>query len=194
MSGKSTGSESAIPETAWKTGKPLESRSKKLVTDGVAVSGEDYSPTLITSGNRSTGSESPPTSRRRQLALRPAVSSKAQHRCQAVLAACIEDLGRAIDNNADFFARNNALEQLKAKLTDLWEMRTEREAAFGEFANMIQAVFVQRRVEDFTQQQLVCICSVFEKLQQEPLFDDELVNAITVELLGGGIDVFREIE
>ena len=59
---------------------------------------------------------------------------------------------------------------------------------------MLQGVFAKRGVEQFTAEQLTCVRRVCDRLAQEPEYDDDFANAITIELLKGGLDVFREIE
>jgi hypothetical protein len=136
----------------------------------------------------------PATPERRARASTPPIASRVQHITRATVSACIDDLDRAIDATTDFFARNNALEQMKAKLAILWNLRGDREEAFAELVNMMQSVFLQRRVEDFSEPQLICLRAALEKVYDEPQIDDDLVNGLTMDLLNGGIDVFREIE
>jgi len=117
-----------------------------------------------------------------------------RHRCLALFVACIDNLDRALDQEREFFLRNNALEQLKESLADLWDIRSKREEPFAEVINVLQGVFIERNVEDFTHDQLICLRSAFVKLCEQTVYDDESINAITVELLNGGLDVFRGIE
>ena len=174
---------------------PANGRVNQGVIAGKPASGDAYAPTLVTSGTRATGAASRHALRtRRSLPRIPAVSAKVRHRCHALLAACIDNLNRAVDHDADFFLRNNALEQLKDSLVDLWEIRSDREEQFAEVVNVLQGVFAERNVEDFAHDQLVCLRSVFHRLWQEPVYDDDCINAITTELLNGALDVFRGIE
>ena len=106
----------------------------------------------------------------------------------------MDNLNRALDHDTDFFLRNNAIEHLKDSLADLWEIRSKREEQFAEAINMLQGVFAERTVEEFTSDQLSCLRSVFDKLCQDSVYDDDAINAITLELLNGGLDVFRGIE
>ncbi len=186
MSDNPTGSDIASP--------PNGGVNQRVVTGG-PVSGDAYAPTLVTSGTRATGAASRPALRAGRTCSRaPAVLPKVRHRCHALLAACIDNLNRALDHDADFFLRNNALEQVKDSLADLWEIRSKREEQFAEVINMLQGVFVERTVEEFATDQLRCLRSAFDKLCQESVFDDDSINAITIELLNGGLDVFRGIE
>ena len=82
---------------------------------------------------------------------------------------------------------------MKNSLAGLWKMRATREEQFGEVVNLLQGLFLGRDVEEFTHDQLTCLQSVFDKLFQEATYDDDFVNAITIELLGVGLDVFRGI-
>ena len=83
---------------------------------------------------------------------------------------------------------------MKDSLSELWKVRSQREEQFAELMNLLQGAFVQRNVEDFTAEQLRCFRSVFARLRDEATYDDEFANAITVELINGGIDAFRGIE
>ena len=117
-----------------------------------------------------------------------------KHACYALFSACIDNLDRALEHDEDFFLRNNAIEQLKDTLSELWKVRSQREEQFGELINVLQGTFTQRNVEEFTAEQLDCLRSAFGRLRDEPVYDDDFANAITVELLNGGIDAFRGIE
>ncbi len=185
MSSDSTGSGIASPKNG---------HVSQGVVAGGTVSGDAYAPTLETSGTRSTGAASRPTSRTsKSLQRGPAVLPKVRHRCHALLVACIDSLDRAVDYEADFFLRNNAIEQLKDSLADLWEMRSKREEQFAEVINILQGVFVDRNVEEFTTDQLACLRSAFDRLRQGSVYDDDSINAMTIGLLNGGLDVFRGI-
>jgi len=186
MSNDSTASEIAMP--------PNGRVSQGVVAGGV-VSGDTYAPTLVTSGTRSTGATSRPAVRaERPPKTTSVVLPKVRHRCHALLTACIGNLDRALENDADFFLRNNALEQLRDSLAELWEIRSKREEQFGELVNIFQGLLVKRNVQEFTCDQLVCLRSVLEKARQEATYDDEFTNAMTIALLNGGLDVFRAIE
>jgi len=110
------------------------------------------------------------------------------------LTACIDNLDRAVDHDEDFFIRNNSVEQLKDALHELWKVRSQREEQFGEVVNLLQGILAGRSVEDFTSDHLVCMRSAFCQLREETAYDDDFANAITVELLNGGLDVFRGID
>lgn len=170
-------------------------RNGPSVVAGGSVSGDAYTSTLATSGNRSTGAPDPTFSCGTRSASRvPKVLPKAKHACYALFSACVDNLDRALDHDEDFFLRNNALEQLKDTLSELWGIRSQREEPFAEIVNMLQGIFAQRTVEDFTTDELVCLRSVFMRIRDESAYDDNFANEITVELLNGGIDAFRELE
>jgi hypothetical protein len=195
----SSSSQTAAPTTArpWKAASGEDGRTQtlELLSEDARVSGDAHAPNLVTSGTRATGAASPPVAQGRRARTTTApIATSVQHTTRATMAACIEDLDRAIDGSADFFARNNALEQMKAKLAALWKLRADREEAFAELINMIQSVFLKRRVEDLSEPQLLCLRTVLEKIHQESHFNDDFVNGITISLMKGGIDVFREIE
>lgn len=170
-------------------------RNGPCVVTGGSVSGDTYTATLATAGSRSTGTAELPLPRgKRSTSQASKVLPKVKHACYALLSTCIENLDRALDHDEDFFLRNNSLEQLKDTLSELWKVRSQREEQFGELINVLQGVFVQRNVEDFTAEQLNCLRSVFGRLREEPVYNDHFANAITLELLNGGIDAFRGIE
>ena len=109
--------------------------------------------------------------------------------------SCLESLDRAIDNSADFFLRNNSLEQLKDTLSELWSMRARREESFAELINMLQGLFLNTNVESFSDAQLHAIRGTFQRLvHEEDTFDDDFANSVTMDLLKGGADVFRELD
>ena len=161
----------------------------------VSVSGDTYAPNLTTSGTRSTGAQRvQPELGRKPNARQPVVAPKVKHACNALFSACIDNLYRALNHAEDFFARNNAVEQLRDALAELWQKRNAREEPFAEIVNLLQGIFVERKVEDFSSEQLSVLRSVFEKLRAEPVLDDDFANGITLDLLNGGIDAFRELE
>ena len=165
------------------------------VIRGVPVSGEAHSPSLVTSGNRSTGA----TLAKSPIARKHPAGSKTPerrsiHKARAVFSACIDQLDIAQDEEADFFNRNNALEHFRESLEVLWRMRDAREEAFADVINMLQALFIHRRVEDFSRDQLETLRSVVAKLDSQTEFDDDFADSITLDLLDGGLDVFRELE
>ena len=160
------------------------------------ASGDKYTPTLSTSGTLSTGSVGQTAQRgRRTVSSTPHVHPKFKHASRALFVSCVESLDRAIDNSADFFLRNNSLEQLKDTLADLWSLRVHREEDFAELVNMFQGVLLGTDVESFTDEQLRAIRTAFHRIaQEEDSFDDDFANAVTLDLLRGGVNVFREID
>ena len=74
-------------------------------------------------------------------------------------------------------------------------MRANREEGFAELVNALQCVFLDRDVESFDDGQLHTLHDVFERLSHEQdEFSDDFANAITADLIRGGIDVFRELD
>ncbi len=169
-------------------------RDNDRITVGGSVSGEHYSPTLQTSGTMSTGSTALHTSARgTRCSPLLEIAPRIKHRIHALLDACITNLDQANDNSEDFFIRNNSLERVRDSLSDLWSIRSKREEQFAEVINMLQSVFLDRPVEDFAERQIDALKCVFVKLRDEPIFDDEVANEVTADLLKGGVDVFREL-
>lgn len=169
-------------------------RRVELVATGQGQSGDAYTLGLETGGARSTGiaSDDRPIAASRPAA--KAVAARVIHSCRALFAECVDNLGRAIDCNADFFLRNSAVEHVKDSLGLLWSKRAEREGQFAEIVNALQTTFLNRKVEDFSEVQLQCLLSIFEKLMHENQFDDEFTVSIVTDLLNGDVDVFREID
>ncbi len=182
------------------SGWDIGGRDKQVLQASAVVvgeaSGEKYTPTLSTSGTLSTGSAAQTALRGRHAAsATPHVQPKYKHASHALFVSCLESLDSAIDNSADFFLRNNSLEQVKDTLSELWGMRGQREESFAELINMLQGLFLDTNVESFSDAQLHAIRDVFQRLvHEEDVFDDDFANAVTVDLLKGGADVFRELD
>ena len=159
------------------------------------VSGDRHAPTLATAGSYSTGGGAPAprsSAKRNELPVRE--RPRIRHACRAILANCVQNLERARDAGSDIVPKSNALQEVKDSLADLWRMRSDREEQFAELINQLQAVFVNRQVEDFTHEQLDVLESVLAKMHDEPRFNDSFANSISMELLRGGVDVFRELD
>ncbi|HAW32798.1 MAG TPA: hypothetical protein DCY03_32610 [Planctomycetaceae bacterium] len=172
----------------------LNSNRSFVISSSGSVSGDAYAPDLITSGNRSTGSNPLTTSHGvKQYGKTKKVLPKLKHKCFAQLATCVDNLNRAIDNEEEFYVRNNALEQLRKTLAELWEIRSGREENFAAIVNMLQGIFEKKEVEYFTTENLKCLLQVFERFRDEVNYDDNFVGDITITLFNGGIDAFEEI-
>lgn len=181
--------------TGSETTATIARRNAPRVVAGGSVSGDAHTPTLATSGTRSTGVGETAARRGRRTASRVTeFPPKVKHACYAVFTACIDNLDRAVDHGEDFFIRTNSVEQLKDALHELWKVRWQREEPFGEIVNLLQGIFAGRKAEDFSTDQLVCMRSVFAQLREQTAYDDDFANAITLELLNGGLDVFRGID
>lgn len=186
MSDNGTGSE---------TTPTIARRNGTKVVEGGSISGDAHTPTLATSGTRSTGSGTENATRGRWTGARFAKDSpRAKHACYTLLTSCIENLDRAVDHDEDFFIRNNSIEHLKDALHELWKVRSQREEQFGEVVNLLEGILAGRNVEDFASDHLVCMRSVFCQLREEAAYDDNFANSITVDLLNGGLVVFRGID
>jgi hypothetical protein len=170
-------------------------QSTPTVIRGVSVSGDSYSPSLVTSGSRATGAVIDKVSTSGKSGTpRKSPERRSIHKAIAIFATCLDQLDIALDEGAEFFARNNALEHFRSSLDALWKMRSEREEAFGDVINTIQAIFLKRRVEDFSRAQLELLRSSIERLQGQSELDDDFADSITLNLLDGRLDVFRELE
>lgn len=164
------------------------------VVPGGSVSGESYTPTLETAGSRSTGTDFSSTGRGHRKRKHGATAPRVRHSCHALFSSCIESLERAIDHDNDFFMRNNALEQMKDTLSELWSVRNKREETFAEIINLLQAVFLGRNVEEFKVDKLISLKRSIEKCRDQSEFDDDFANELTIDLMKDGVDVFRETE
>ncbi len=118
------------------------------------------------------------------------IEPKVRHKYAAIWNACSDNVNRALANREDFFLRSNAIEQVKESLSELWSFRIEHNQAFAETVNLIQGVLIDRKAEDFSDNQLDTLRSIFDKLSNEPSLDDSLANIISIDLLKGNIDVF----
>lgn len=173
--------------------RPARQDAVRSATSEKNFSGE-FAPGLLTSGRQATGGDSRGFTSAKQAQRRKEVLPKVRHAVRALYATCLDCLDRAESQSDNFFARNAALEQLRDSLAQLWEMRRSHEEQFAEVINMLQCLFADRRVEDFQDQHLAAMRSVFERLRTEYAVDDQLANDLTRILLQGGLDVFREIE
>jgi hypothetical protein len=107
----------------------------------------------------------------------------------------VENLDRAVDCQAEFFLKCNAMEQVNDALAQLWELRDKRqEEEFGEVVNLLQNVLAGRNVDGFTPEHLRLLRDVFVRLRNEAAWDEAIANDITLDLLKGGIDAFRELD
>ncbi len=160
-----------------------------------SVSGGAYAPNLTTSGSNATGANAPSASRHAMPTTGVVkVSAVARQHCNTMLSACIDDLHRALVDCEEYVLRNNALEQAKERLARLWNIRVQREPQFAEAINMLQLVFADRELDCFDNAQLRALITTFERLRDEPMYDDNFLNEITAELLRSNVDVFRGID
>jgi len=120
--------------------------------------------------------------------------AKTRLACAAILKSGIEHIEDALDNDSEFFIRNNALEQAKECLAKLWEHRQQREEPFVELVNALQCVFAERDVECFGNGQLAALRDAMQSMLDAGEIDDDFANSVSLQLLKAGIDVFREIE
>lgn len=187
-----------IPETGVdpSSGRNGRTRQGSMVRDATSgtTSGEPFAPGLLTSGSRATGRDSRESTGAKQARRHKEVLPKVRHAVRALYATCLDCLERAESQSDNFFARNAALEQLRESLSQLWEMRQLHEEQFAEVINTLQCLFADRRVEDFQDNHLEAMRSVFERLRIEFEIDDQLANDLTRILLQGELDVFRELE
>lgn len=174
---------------------PTRRRTSPGLVAADLVSGDKHTPTLSTSGTRATGSAPQLATRGSRPSTRAATAdSKSRQEARVLFQSCLANVDRALDHAHDFFLRNNALEHAKDSLCELWNLRSRREEPFGEIVNLLQVAFLERDAESFPDHQLAALRHVFERLADATELDDELANSVTVELLQGGIDVFRELD
>lgn len=186
-----------LDETGSVTSSGVESprRTPFAISSGAVASGAVHAPGLTTSGTRSTGAEdAPPQPGARRSPGPTVVSFKANHRLRALFSSAIENLERAIDTASDLVLRDNSLSQARDAIGDLWAERGSREEQFAEAVNMLQNVLLERSTSAFTTEQLSLVLAVLTRLRDEPVLDDDLLTEVTMQLLEGGIDVFRELD
>jgi hypothetical protein len=167
--------------------------SSEFMIDLGAVSGDRHADSLLSDVTTAAPSRNRPISNRRPTQLIQPITPAARHATKALMAACLEDLERAVDNS-ELFDRNNAIEHFKGRLGLLWKMRKQREPSFAELINSLQLVFVNRSVENFSNSQLTCLKEAMRDVAAYDEYDDESVNSATVRLIEGGFDVFRGID
>jgi hypothetical protein len=109
-----------------------------------------------------------------------------------LLSECLASLKRAMATE-DTAAKDSALGEFNLALTALWDCHAYREEQFAEAINMLQNIFLGRRLADFRDAQLLTVYDCVRRLREEPVWDDAVLNEITGRLLDAGIDVFREL-
>ncbi len=169
-------------------------REASLAPD--SVSGERHAPSLATAGTRSTGTATHRATASVSVGAerRPRVDHHIRHRCRAILAASIDDLHRAQDGQIDAVLRGNALEDVRRAIDQLWQLRLQREEAFGDLINGIQTTLTYKDIAQFSRSQLEAIESALVRIRDEPFIDDEIAAAVTLELLQEGVDVFEALD
>lgn len=181
-------------DDATGAGLALQGRKSSVGISRGEVSGEPYSPTIRTSGSRSTGVDTPKVHKGGDLSTHaPLVAPGLRQICRAYYDKCIASLDAASAEFDDFFVRNNAIEEFRDTLTQLWRIRRQRESQFAEIINVLQGLLNGKESESFTVDDLHCLTDAVQALSREPVLDDEAANAVTRILLKGGFDVFGPI-
>jgi hypothetical protein len=160
-------------------------------------SGGAGAPGLETMGSRSTGE------RRPEAMIKPRTSSHAFRRIppkvlqwrRVCLKACLTELDRIASLDDDRMGKSNCLADIQKHLQSLWEaVENDTESkAFEEMVNILQIAFWDDDPAVLGALQLETLRLVISKLHDDPDVDDSLANALTEQLIRGGIDVFREI-
>ena len=163
------------------------------ISKGAAGSG-GYSPTLQTTGATRTGAAVSDDARQPTHRKQPKVEPRIRQKCRILFGSCIDSINRAIDDSDDFFACNNALEQLKDTLAELWAWRDKREEPFAEAINVLQGVLLEKSVENLEAFEINALKSVFLRLYDEPVVTRFVVNEVVFLMMEHGIDVFRPIK
>ena len=157
------------------------------------ASGSGYSPVFVVGPGRPSGertADEAETGSRSKPQIQ--VTTHAIHRANLCLKRAIESIDTIL-GETDIILRANALDQFRTQLRKLWEMRTDREPAFAEFVNMLEMVFLDTRIADFTDAAMSTVKEVLQIAYDEEDFDDELNNELTERLIRGDLDVFREL-
>lgn len=113
---------------------------------------------------------------------------------RVLIRVCEQSLERLIDNADDPILRSNSFGQLKNRLHDLWDLRSEWDQPYAELVNMLEGLVSHRTAESFSIEQLETLRAVMWRIEATDDVDDQFNDAITMELIQGGLDVFREIE
>jgi hypothetical protein len=170
-------------------------RSQVDLSVGTMASGLAHIPGLATSGTRSTGSEEPrsPSSGKSSSSV-PAIAPKVSQRHRVMFNAVLANVDRAIDTATDPVLKENALGQARDGLNDLWGERTTREEQFAQAVNIFQNILAGRGITCFSLEQLALLRTAIARCRDEVSIDDDSLTEMTLELLQGGIDVFRELD
>ena len=163
-----------------------------------SVSGDRWVPGIETPGSRSTGE-----AKRRPMSvpgpkLRPSsrrIPDRAMQKRRLYLKACLDELERVRNGGENPILKGNSLADAKDHLQALWELveGNPNSEPFEEMINVLQIALCADTPEALTLAELDAIWSVLATMHSEPDFDDETANALTQELIKGGVDVFREI-
>ena len=183
-------------ETTAGTGQLAQSArvSSLAISKGGHGSGGN-SPTLQTTGGLKTGVFDSGTARRKAernkvIKIQPRI----RQRCRRLFSACLESLEIAIDNPGEFFVRNNAIEQLKESMEELWALGDAREEPFAEAINILQGMLLEKSAEDFDDKEISALKGALLRLHGESVVDENIVTEIVFSLVEDGIDVFRPIK
>ena len=156
------------------------------------VSGSNSSRIVSRSGSSRTGDTANTDEPALGTASRRHATSFAIQRAVARLLSCAESVDSIIGEE-EVVLRTNGFEQLKSKLHKLWDSRGEHEPEFAEFVNMIQMIFFQTDVGEFSDEQFATVRDVLKSAADAREFDDEVNNDLTTRLVKGGLNVFREL-
>ena len=122
------------------------------------------------------------------------VPVRVRHKLRALVDSCLDGIDRVIDTVQEPILRANSYNQLKRSLAGLWQLRNWMTEDFGEIVNMIEMLLVEREATHFSELQFETIRSVLLQVRDAESFDEDFANKLTVELMRGGLDAFREIE
>ena len=95
----------------------------------------------------------------------------------------------------DAIHKGNSVAEVRGHLQALWELveGNPDSEAIEEMVNVLQIALCVEGPDALTSSQLDAVQSVLAKMCDDPDLDDDAANDLTQELIGGGVDVFREI-
>ncbi|MDI6788163.1 MAG: hypothetical protein QME51_07315 [Planctomycetota bacterium] len=160
------------------------------------LTGDIYSPYLITSGRKGTGISFGNTSVNtnvitKPFEAKPSIDNGAKIKCQYYFKGCLDALDRAITNFDEIFSRANALDELNRNLSILWEYRKHREEQFARLINKIQTLLLEVEAEKITLRQLNILLEVLSDAFAKQVFTNEDIKNYLIKFQQSGYDIYK---
>ena len=163
--------------------------SRRVLSDGAAVSGDAHSGSLRSSGDSSTGAATPGPEVHRK-----ALRAGNDTRIRLVFQSCGSAVERALEGRHDIVARANAINDLRDALAVLWQYRLRREEQFGEIVNALQLLLLDVAAEDLPIQQIEAIGIVISRAAKLSRITDIEAREFDRILVKAGSNVSRGLE